>query len=152
MEINDRISQLIHQLQLNPNSFADHIGVKGAVIYNIIRGRRSKPSFDVLQKIIIAYETLNANWLLKGDGDVWKPEQDVDYTLDQGYQTIDSRIVDLVTTLKEEIGENPTLEELSELIHILLSENMRQKEKIEALYVKQDKILEVLKDKLSLDL
>ncbi|RED97535.1 helix-turn-helix domain-containing protein [Marinoscillum furvescens] len=151
MDINDRISQLITNLQMNPNSFADNIGVKSPVIYNIIKGRRSKPSFEVLQKILIAFETINANWLLKGEGEVWRNnEQSV--ALDKGYETIEEKIISLVESLRVELGANPSLEELSELIHTLLAENMKQKEKIAALYTKQDKILEVLRDKLSLDL
>lgn len=136
---------------MNPNSFADNIGVKSPVIYNIIKGRRSKPSFEVLQKILIAFETINANWLLKGEGEVWRNnEQSV--ALDKGYETIEEKIISLVESLRVELGANPSLEELSELIHTLLAENMKQKEKIAALYTKQDKILEVLRDKLSLDL
>lgn len=138
---------------MNPNSFADQIGVKGTVIYNIIKGRRSKPSFDVLQKILIAYSTVNANWLLKGDGNVWRDEDDVAVPeLDSVYESIDKRIVALIESLQGELGENPTVEELAELVHTLLSENMQQKEKIQSLYEKQEKILEVLREKLSLDL
>lgn len=148
MVINDRISLLISRLDLNPNSFADHIGVRGTVIYNIIKGRRSKPSFEVLQKILIAYGMINANWLLKGEGDLWKEHEPV---LDQGYQSLEKRIMYLLEVLQEEL-DHPSLEELAELIHTLLNENMSQKEKIESLYIKQDQILEVLRDKLSLDL
>ena len=151
MVINDRISDLISKLHMNPNSFADNIGVKGTVIYNIIKGRRSKPSFDVLQKILIAYEAINANWLLKGEGDVWKHD-DAAPELDQAYESLEKRIVSLIESLKEELGENPSVEELSELVHTLLTENMKQKEKIESLYEKQDQILEVLREKLSIDL
>lgn len=150
MAINDRISDLIGELHTNPNSFADNIGVKSPVIYNIIKGRRSKPSFDVLQKILMAYEAINANWLLKGEGEIWK-EKENNFALDTGYASIEDRIVSLVSSLREEIGLSPSLEELSELIGTLLSENMKQKEKIAALYVKQDKILEVLRNKLNLD-
>lgn len=134
---------------MNPNSFADNIGVRGTVIYNIIKGRRSKPSFDLLQKILISYNTINANWLLKGEGDLWR---DNEPELDQGYQSLEKRIEYLLEALHEELEGNPSIEELSELVHTLLNENMMQKEKIEHLYVKQDQILEVLRDKLSLDL
>lgn len=136
---------------MNPNSFADNIGVKSPVIYNIIKGRRSKPSFDVLQKILIAFETINANWLLKGEGEVWKSNAQA-VALDKGYETLEEKIVALIDSLRLELGTNPSLEELSELVHTLLAENMKQKEKIAALYTKQDKILEVLRDKLSIDL
>lgn len=151
MGINDRISDLISDLQTNPNSFADQIGVKSPVIYNIIKGRRSKPSYDLLQKILITYSAINANWLLKGEGPIWKENKE-SIALDQGYETIENRIISLVDNLRTELGLNPSLEELSELIRTLLKENMHQRNKIQALYTKQDKILELLRNKLSLDL
>ncbi|MEQ8472539.1 MAG: hypothetical protein RIC35_15210 [Marinoscillum sp.] len=151
MAINDRISELISDLQTNPNSFADNIGVKSPVIYNIIKGRRSKPSYEVLQKILIAYSTVNANWLLRGEGAIWKEFKE-SIALDEGYESIENRIVSLVDNLRTELGLNPSLEELSELIRTLLKENMHQRNKIQALYTKQDKILEVLRNKLALDL
>ncbi|MAE84475.1 MAG: hypothetical protein CMB80_17165 [Flammeovirgaceae bacterium] len=151
MAINDRISDLISDLDTNPNSFADKIGVKSPVIYNIIKGRRSKPSYDLLQKILITYGAINANWLLKGEGPIWKENKD-SIALDQGYESIENRIISLVDNLRTELGLNPSLEELSELIRTLLKENMHQRNKIQALYTKQDKILELLRNKLSLDL
>ena len=74
MIINDRINQLIEVLDQNPNSFAELIGVRGAVVYNIIRGRRSKPSYDVLNKILLRFNEVNSEWLLRGEGKI------LDYT------------------------------------------------------------------------
>lgn len=154
MAINDRISDLIHQLQMNPNSFADTIGVKGTVIYNIIKGRRSKPSYDLLQKIMVTFDAINANWLLQGEGNIWKyhEEEDIELKSDKEYETIDSRIQGLFASLKNEMGEEPVVEELSELVTMLLEENVKQKGKIKGLYRKYNKILEVVRDKLILDL
>ncbi len=152
MVINDRILDLISKLQMNPNSFAEHIGVKGTVIYNIIKGRRSKPSFDVLQKILIAFQTVNANWLLSGEGDVWRPDDYIPEVDRKAFESIEKRIVSLIESLQAELGEDHTTEELSELIHTLLRENMQQKIKIQSLYEKQNKIMEVLRNRLSLDL
>lgn len=152
MAINDRISNLIYALEMNPNSFADTIGVKGTVIYNIIKGRRSKPSYDLLQKIVLTYNSINSNWLLQGEGNIWKDEQDETPKLDKHYEGMDKRVTSLISSLKEGIGEDPAMEELSELVHLLLVENMNQKEKIAGLYRKYDKILEVVRDKLILDL
>ncbi len=151
MAINDRISDLISDLQTNPNSFADQIGVKSPVIYNIIKGRRSKPSYDLLQKILITYGAINANWLLKGEGAIWKEEKG-SIAVDQGYETIENRIISLVDDLRTDLGLNSSLEELSELIRTLLKENMLQRNRIQSLYTKQDKILDLLRSKLSLDL
>lgn len=150
MEINDRISALITNLDLNPNSFADAIGVKGTVIYNILKGRRSKPSFEVLQKILLSYQTVNANWLLNGDGEIWKKDARK-HDIEPGYIKVEKRISTLVSSLKEEVGEHPQIDEIEELVANLLDENVEQKFKIISLYEKQDQILDVIRKKLSLD-
>lgn len=155
MAINDRISDLIYQLQMNPNSFADTIGVKGTVIYNIIKGRRSKPSYDLLQKILVTFDAINANWLLQGEGNVWKYENDdeveIDLKADKEYERMDDRLQALMVSLRNEVGDEPVVEELSELIATLLEENVKQKHKIQSLYKKYNRLVEVIKDKLTLD-
>lgn len=145
MAINDRISDLIYQLQMNPNSFADSLGVKGTVIYNIIKGRRSKPSYALLQKIMVTFDTVNGNWLLRGEGNIWKNEDDNRF--DCGYESIDKQIKSLILSLKETIGDDPAIEELSELVHMLLKENVSQKERIKSLYQKHDRVLQLVRDR-----
>ena len=69
-EINERIDYLIKLLGFNRASFAKKIGVKPTVIYNIVdeKGRRSKPSFDLIYKIANSFSFLNLEWLIKGEG------------------------------------------------------------------------------------
>ncbi|WP_258103466.1 helix-turn-helix domain-containing protein [Marinoscillum sp. MHG1-6] len=152
MEINDRISELITTLQLNPNSFADAIGVKGTVIYNIVKGRRSKPSYDVLQKILLAYHGINANWLLNGEGDLWKDGVEIPAEVQPGYVLIENRLETLAAQLREDFGEHPAIDEIEELCSKLIEENVEQRYKIISLYEKQDQILDVIRKKLSIDL
>jgi len=152
MDINDRISNLISILDSNPNSFSDSIGVKSPIIYNIVKGRRSKPSYEVLQKILTAYNAINANWLLKGEGEIWKSSEDNLQEIATPYLTIEDRISYLVSDLRAELGDNASLGELTELVKILIKENLSQKGKISALYDKQEKILAVIKEKIGLDL
>ena len=65
MDINSKISKIIEAENLTPNSFANKIGVKATIIYNIQKGR-NKPSFDLLTKILITFG-VDANWLLSDD-------------------------------------------------------------------------------------
>lgn len=69
-DIHTRLRQLIFDLKLNASSFAKHIGVSPGVVNNIVAGRRSKPSFEILQKIV---ETTGVNslWLITGKGDTF---------------------------------------------------------------------------------
>ena len=67
-------------LNHNPNTFAEAIGVAPTVIYNIIGRRLSKPSFDVLQKVIKSFDRVNPSWLLSGEGYPLRNEPKYDET------------------------------------------------------------------------
>ena len=66
--INDRIQQIIDHYNLNKNSFSKKIGLSGSMtITNIVSGRKSKPSYDVLRKIAETFP-INLTWLILGKG------------------------------------------------------------------------------------
>jgi hypothetical protein len=67
--INERVGMLIEALKLNKNSFSILIGVDSTVIHNIVGGRLTKPSFEVLEKIILSNDNINLEWLILGVGD-----------------------------------------------------------------------------------
>lgn len=76
MLINERLKQLVNALGLNNNSFAKAIGVNPVVTFNVLEGRKSKPSFELLEKIIFTFDNINLYWLLKGEGEMFEsPEQ-----------------------------------------------------------------------------
>jgi len=74
--INDRIRLLVKVMGMNNNSFANLIGTSQSVIFNISdkKGRKSKPSYDVIMKILNATE-VDLHWLMKGEGEPFKPDQ-----------------------------------------------------------------------------
>lgn len=63
----DRINELLSYLQLSSAQFADIIGVQRSSISHILSGR-NKPSFDFINKILLKYPKINANWLIAGIG------------------------------------------------------------------------------------
>lgn len=65
----ERIVQLLSHLDLTSAQFADIIGVQRSSISHILSGR-NKPSFDFIQKILIKYPEINADWLLTGRGNL----------------------------------------------------------------------------------
>lgn len=71
MTINERISLLMKLLELNNNSFAKALEVNPTVTFNIISGRNTKPSYDLLEKIVFTFDNINTEWLLKGKGEVF---------------------------------------------------------------------------------
>jgi hypothetical protein len=67
--INERVGILIKALKLNKNSFSIKIGVDSTVIHNIVGGRLTKPSFEVLEKILLSNDNVNLEWFILGKGD-----------------------------------------------------------------------------------
>ncbi len=68
--VSQRITHLVnHFTSGNEKKFAESLGVKPAVINNYTNGKQqSKPSFDVVLKIIDQYPDVNVNWLYTGRG------------------------------------------------------------------------------------
>lgn len=116
MPINERLFLLIQDLDANPNSFAESLGVKGTVIHNIIKGRMSKPSFDLLEKIMQNYPTLNTNWLILGRGEMW-----VENEVDKSVTSLEDRVETLLTKLKGKYNHTG-LHEASEFITDFIEE------------------------------
>lgn len=65
---------MIH-LGLNKNSFSKAIGLSNNVTIGRIINEDREPSFDILTKIIQTYGSINANWLLTGEGEMFLPPQ-----------------------------------------------------------------------------
>lgn len=154
MSVNDRISELINALELNPNSFADQLGVKNPVIYNIVKGRRSKPSFELLQKILVTFHAVNANWLVNGQGDLWKRYEEIPEEFEKVKSVeLSDQLNVHIRNLQQELGKDHlVVAQLGEMVSKVIQENVEQKNRIIALYQKQDKIMTILRDKLSLDI
>ena len=72
----NRIVQLMHEKGLSRIEFAEKIGVQRSNISHILDGRNS-PSLDFIEKVAKAYPGLNMNWLLKGEGLMFKKPEHV---------------------------------------------------------------------------
>ncbi len=66
----NRIVQLINNEGLTSSKFADTIGVQRSSISHILSGR-NKPSLDFIQKIMAAFPSININWLIAGEGEMY---------------------------------------------------------------------------------
>ena len=65
MILSDRIKYIIKTNEQSATSFADKIGVQRSSISHVLSGR-NKPSLEFIQKILIAYPRINADWLISG--------------------------------------------------------------------------------------
>ncbi|MDR3093545.1 MAG: helix-turn-helix domain-containing protein [Bacteroidales bacterium] len=67
----DRLNQLIKTEGLTPSLFADKLGINRPTVSHVLTGRNN-PGYDFIQKILVAFPKLNAEWLLLGNGDMYK--------------------------------------------------------------------------------
>ncbi len=65
----DRIIQFLRDMNLTSTKFADVIGVQRSSISHILSGR-NKPSFDFIEKMLVAYPDVSAQWLITGKGNM----------------------------------------------------------------------------------
>lgn len=65
----DRLLKFLNKEQLSSARFAEIIGVQPSSISHILSGR-NKPGFDFIQKILINFPSLNADWLIMGKGNM----------------------------------------------------------------------------------
>ncbi|MFN8255097.1 MAG: helix-turn-helix transcriptional regulator [Bacteroidales bacterium] len=70
IEIKDRILRFLTRQQLSSARFADIIGVQRSSISHILSGRNN-PSLDFLQKVLLNFPKLNAEWLVLGKGEMF---------------------------------------------------------------------------------
>ena len=67
----ERLLKIITSEGLSPSLLADKLGVQRSGISHILSGR-NYPSFDFLQKLLENFPRLNAEWLILGQGSMYK--------------------------------------------------------------------------------
>ncbi|MCB9359723.1 MAG: helix-turn-helix transcriptional regulator [Flavobacteriales bacterium] len=93
MDILDRIQYLMKLNNLSASAFADKIDIQRSSMSHLLSGR-NKPSLDFVNKVLIAFPKISADWLLYGKKEV--NEQFIEKTLPQ-------------TTFKNKADNTPTL-------------------------------------------
>ena len=85
--MNLRIKKWIEKEGLKSSQFADKIGVNRATISHILSGR-NKPSVDFLEKLILSYPDLDANWLITGIGYMYKTKEQKDVKISKSISKV----------------------------------------------------------------
>jgi transcriptional regulator with XRE-family HTH domain len=73
----ERIIKFLTHENLTATKFADEIGVQRSSVSHILSGRNN-PSFDFIQKILVRYKNLSAEWLISGTGNMLKRAEQMD--------------------------------------------------------------------------
>lgn len=97
MEIKDRLRMIMDSHKLNAGSFADKIGVQRSNVSHVLSGR-NKPSFDFVEKLLLAFPRVSAEWLFTGK----QSKKEVDDVLVLGSDSVSSREKSLVDKSPEE--------------------------------------------------
>lgn len=72
--VQERVDSLVEQFANgNKTAFAKEVGTLPSVLASIVGGRMSKPSFELLEKIMLKYPEISGNWLLTGQGPMLIP-------------------------------------------------------------------------------
>ena len=73
LSINERIQRIVNEMYGgNVSDFERISQIKPSTIKNVIGGRKTKPSFDILESIIRNNALISSEWLLTGKGDMLK--------------------------------------------------------------------------------
>lgn len=67
----ERIKQVITYANMSERAFAERIGVKQNTLNQQIKGERGI-SLDIVSKILISFENISAEWLMRGEGEMMK--------------------------------------------------------------------------------
>lgn len=131
MEIQDRIRTLVETLARNPNDFSVKIQTPNSQIYNIIRGKRNKPSFDLIVKICKTFPEISLDWLILGEGGMFRDQSQAGVP--------NSQVEEPVGTYGANSQKNPVPDQLDGLSE-LKEEVERLKQSHQDLYAKYDLI------------
>ncbi|MDD2412089.1 MAG: helix-turn-helix transcriptional regulator [Bacteroidales bacterium] len=69
----ERINRIIEEKQMSTTQFADFINIQRPTMSHIISGRNN-PSLDIVMKILTAFPDIDSDWLMFGDGKMYKAE------------------------------------------------------------------------------
>ncbi|HON54377.1 MAG TPA: helix-turn-helix transcriptional regulator [Bacteroidales bacterium] len=71
----ERLQQFLNAEQLSSSKLSDILGIQRSGMSHILSGR-NKPSFDFIQKLLLKFPSLNAEWLITGKGNMYKENSD----------------------------------------------------------------------------
>ena len=73
LNINQRIRIIVEESGKSVNSFSSYIGVSQPTLKACIDGNNA-PRYDTLQKILIANPMISAEWLMRGEGPMFRSD------------------------------------------------------------------------------
>ncbi len=97
-----RIQSILEKESLQPSRFAEIIGVQRSSISHILSGRNN-PSYDMIQGILTNFPQISPDWLLLGQGDMYRSPVQKELFTEDSYKEI------TVTEEKALIADKPNM-------------------------------------------
>ncbi len=72
MTVRERFIQLLEAANYSQTDFATAAGYSRDALTNFINGRTKQPKLDFFQAVKRAFPTLNLDWLITGQGEMWE--------------------------------------------------------------------------------
>lgn len=87
----ERIKKIIDEKQLSARAFSQAIGFNYTTLNNYLTGRRSTIDSELITKVLISYDDISAEWLMRGKGEMLlTSEQPTDKESDRMSKLIDT--------------------------------------------------------------
>jgi transcriptional regulator with XRE-family HTH domain len=87
----ERIKKIIDEKQLSARAFSQAIGFNYTTLNNYLTGRRSTIDSELITKVLISYDDISAEWLMRGKGEMLlTSEQPTDKESDRMGKLIDT--------------------------------------------------------------
>ncbi|ASB50651.1 helix-turn-helix domain-containing protein [Alkalitalea saponilacus] len=93
----ERLQILLKKENLSPVKFSEIVGVQRSAVSHILSGRNN-PSLEVIQKILKNFPHISSDWLITGNGEIYRADQEVKVKPPSNKPT------GLFDTIKEEPG------------------------------------------------
>jgi len=118
-DLSERIMLIIRHFGINKNIFSKKIGISPATFSGYINDGR-EPGYTFIGKIVKKYPEINSEWLLTGEGEMLRKDQDV---IDAQKQYKMDVLEDKVKMLQEQVGLYQRLVTGEEKIVEMISES-----------------------------
>lgn len=128
----DRIIKFLTHENLTATKFADEIGVQRSSISHILSGRNN-PSYDFIQKILSRYKNVNADWLILGNGHMFKKPEQMDLFTSAAKDTLQTTTAEKGKT--QQTINNIPLPESNKPIQTITEKEIAPSRKIEKILI-----------------
>ncbi|MBQ6086592.1 MAG: helix-turn-helix transcriptional regulator [Bacteroidales bacterium] len=98
--MNKRLLQFLSAENISQTQFADTIHVARASVSHILAGR-NKPGFDFLESMLRHYPNLNPEWLMTGNGRMYKTRFQEDFAPTPAQEMAETAAVTEINDLNE---------------------------------------------------